>query len=107
MKLIISGGYVEELTFTVRDRKGADLSAAGLKFLLAPAGTTPVKTDAGWRDASSTAFGIDSDGSFCEATLAISEAGGYAVGRYRVWAKATIGPLVIPVMATDTMIDLA
>lgn len=107
MKVIISGGYVEELTFTVRDRKGADLSAAGLKFMLAPAGTIPIKTDPKWGDASSTVFGIDPEGSFCEATLAISEAGGYVVGRYRVWAKATIGPLVIPVMATDTMIDLA
>jgi hypothetical protein len=113
VKLRISGGYTASVTAEVVDRRGTDLTGATFHIgLFDPAleeGDIPAAGDAAWKTPTGVADGQGGSlvGGRASVSLAVSNSTGYTIpGRYRVWAKAQIGPLLLVAPCMDETVHL-
>jgi hypothetical protein len=107
MKVRISGGYTGSIVAELRHRDGISLAGGtfriGLFATSVTVDTLPSAADPGWK----TPTQVDTSvAGVAVLTWAVSEATGYAVGRYRVWAKATLSPFVLVAAARDETVEL-
>jgi hypothetical protein len=102
----VSGGYTGEVSAVLRDepemRDAADLSLAAIKVCLVEVGSeAPDRTSVEWLVPSTLEY---PQGGIAILTLSVTEARG--LGRYYLYALATMSPLSIPVRAGNEVVEL-
>jgi hypothetical protein len=112
VKVRISGGYTGSVVVDLVDRRGTDLTAATFKVGLFDTALEeedlPAAGSGLWKTPTGVADGQGGTlaGGRAALTLAVSEATGYPVGRYRVWAQAAIGPFLLVAPCRDETVQL-
>jgi hypothetical protein len=107
VKLRISGGYTAAVVLDLTDRLGRDLTGSTFQVALLDPLITEAGVPAAGAGAWKTPTGVDTSVvGVATLTWAVSEGTGYALGRYRAWAKASISPFVLLAKARDETIEL-
>ena len=107
MKLRISGGYTAAVVMDLTDRMGRDLTGSTFQVALLGVEVTEEGVPAAGAGAWKTPTSVDTTTpGLAVLTWAVSEGTGYALGRYRAWAKASVSPFLLLARARDETIEL-